>query len=451
MVHSAIERIMEYTYSDEDAKEFYSLAMETVFGELIEENGFEKLRDLEDYFGSDKFWMIYPVALEFFFTNIYGQDEEEWNVIDSFLANPMNGLTKDENAYLKALRPSVMSLYEVTKVEPDKSLTVKDMIRGGSAIKVMEKSLTRYVSRWDCLGARILNMGDHLEFAGGCLSIEPYIAKEMASWLKEMRDAVVANIPIQNTNLSKDYISHYAEVMWASEIAIAWIDQFIESLCQQPPEFRNNENHSISPVTITFPVNKNHSEVSAFFDKHREFDESGQNEWVWLQMQKGSKHKKQSYTIRGQVTLHEDCLVLFTNSRERSVILEDIISKKLADILGKPHREYQNKPAGNVENLLAGFSTTENDNIENELTPEERQEILSKIKDDHYHEWLSMRIPALDGKTPRMAKRTKKGRNQLIALLKDLENNENHIAKAQGIKAYDMTWMWEELGLERSL
>lgn len=43
------------------------------------------------------------------------------------------------------------------------------------------------------------------------------------------------------------------------------------------------------------------------------------------------------------------------------------------------------------------------------------------MKERHYAEWLHDPVPALGGKTPREAAKTKRGHEKLDALLKDLE------------------------------
>ncbi|MDH5723807.1 MAG: hypothetical protein OEY94_10875 [Alphaproteobacteria bacterium] len=451
-MHNAVKKLIDYMYQDNDAMQYHGLAMQTVFGDLAEENGLNDINDLNDFFGSETFWMIYPVMLEFFFTNVYGQNGD-WNIIDSFLTYPKNSLTKDERVYLSALRPSVMSVYEVTAIEPEKSLTVRDMIRGGEPVKIKEKSLTRYVSQWECLGMRILDMGDHLEFAGGVLRLERGVAEELAPWLKEMRDMTVAMFPLHDTSIPREKISHFAEVLWAPEIALAWIECLIESKDRNTPQIHNKEGHAISPVTICFPITKNHGDIAAFFNKHREFQSERSGEWVWLKKERGEKNKKLSYTVRGDIVLHADHLELFVNSRERANILEDIVSKGLVGIIGKPRWKYTDAPSASVKSFLEGLKAREvcSDENEENISQEEMQALIMEMKDDHYHQWLSSRIPALEDKTPRMAKRSKKGQNQLVSLLKDMENHENHQAKAQGMKPYDMTWIWEELGLDRNI
>ncbi len=60
---------------------------------------------------------------------------------------------------------------------------------------------------------------------------------------------------------------------------------------------------------------------------------------------------------------------------------------------------------------------------------------------------MRSRIPALGDRTPRQARRTKAGRQQLIEWLKYLENGETRRAAQKDEKPYDFTWMWQELGL----
>ena len=168
--------------------------------------------------------------LEFFFTNIYGE-YEEWNIIASFLEDTKTEkLTEHDQTFLKSLRRSTMSIYEVVDIEPDKSLTVKDMIRGTDPVRILEKSLTRYISVGNCLGLRVLNMKTHLEAAGGCLRLDRSIAEELAPWLLSMRDMVVSDIKVQDTSMSEDHIIHYTEVLWASEIGIAWMNSIVEKI-----------------------------------------------------------------------------------------------------------------------------------------------------------------------------------------------------------------------------
>jgi len=53
-----------------------------------------------------------------------------------------------------------------------------------------------------------------------------------------------------------------------------------------------------------------------------------------------------------------------------------------------------------------------------------------------------------DNRTPRHAARLKTVRPKLLALLKDFESHSER-QRRSGEVAYDLTWMWAELGLKR--
>ena len=76
------------------------------------------------------------------------------------------------------------------------------------------------------------------------------------------------------------------------------------------------------------------------------------------------------------------------------------------------------------------------------------REVTQRFLDTHYRNWLDDKIPALDGKSPREVARGLEGREQLVALLKELENREARRAIDTGA-SYDARWLWRELGIEQ--
>ncbi len=86
----------------------------------------------------------------------------------------------------------------------------------------------------------------------------------------------------------------------------------------------------------------------------------------------------------------------------------------------------------------------------NDLPPEIAEQAIHSYLDDHYQRALDDPLPILDGKTPRQAVKTKKGRAQVVDWLKLLENTESRRAAGQGHKPYDMAWMWRTLKIEEA-
>jgi hypothetical protein len=66
----------------------------------------------------------------------------------------------------------------------------------------------------------------------------------------------------------------------------------------------------------------------------------------------------------------------------------------------------------------------------------------------HCEKWLKNKIPALNGKTPVQSVKTEEGRRRVIELLKSFENSEEH-KKKKGKPFYDLSWMWDRLGIEK--
>lgn len=85
------------------------------------------------------------------------------------------------------------------------------------------------------------------------------------------------------------------------------------------------------------------------------------------------------------------------------------------------------------------------DDDENLRSPEVLQ-MMADLEDRHYRGWLDESIPALSGRTPREAAKSKAMRARLIALIKDMQASSER-ARLAGRPAYDFSWMWKELDL----
>lgn len=79
---------------------------------------------------------------------------------------------------------------------------------------------------------------------------------------------------------------------------------------------------------------------------------------------------------------------------------------------------------------------------------EVQQQIYSQFMQKHCEKWLNEKIPALDGKTPKQAVQSTDGMRRVAELLKSFENIEAH-NKKDGRPFYDLSWMWDRLGLDR--
>ena len=85
---------------------------------------------------------------------------------------------------------------------------------------------------------------------------------------------------------------------------------------------------------------------------------------------------------------------------------------------------------------------------EDEIPREVRDQVIRQFMENHYRGWPDTKLPGLDGKTPRDAVRTAKGRERVIEILKDIENGEARNRQA-GEPSYDVSRLRAELGLDQ--
>jgi len=150
-------------------------------------------------------------------------------------------------------------------------------------------------------------------------------------------------------------------------------------------------------------------------------------------------------TIRGlgNILVAKERLVLECISAERLEKGKKLLAQQIGPFLRyktdtfqdpwQAVREYRKRP--------------EKDKDKEEIPREVQEGIIKGFLDTHYREWLDTLLPALGGKTPRAAVKTKIGRQQMSDLLQEMENREERGKHTWGY-GYDFSWLWEELGLK---
>jgi hypothetical protein len=74
------------------------------------------------------------------------------NMVDDYLRRRGYREGATAKAYMKAIRHSVMSLYEVSGIEPGQAFLARDLVRGGEPVRVMERSATTQMRPWQRIG-----------------------------------------------------------------------------------------------------------------------------------------------------------------------------------------------------------------------------------------------------------------------------------------------------------
>lgn len=156
-----------------------------------------------------------------------------------------------------------------------------------------------------------------------------------------------------------------------------------------------------------------------------EFDAAGELlriEFPWLK--KGNaKNKSWDNTILGNIKIKEHQLTVEVNSDKRAQQFQKLIKKLL------PGAHYKTSVIESPQAMLAqmqgeGESAQSKQRWEDQEELNNRPEVQEKIAEfmrAHYRKWPAEKLPALNGKTPLQAVKTKDGREMVEALLRDFE------------------------------
>jgi hypothetical protein len=181
--------------------------------------------------------------------------------------------------------------------------------------------------------------------------------------------------------------------------------------------------------------------------------------WNWIatgKRPKGNRKKKQKQgrtqtfvttldngaLVLGAIELKDRSLILSANSKTRAERGRALLLEHLSGLIGQPLVEMQT-----VEQPLASRDTRPSPTPA-DLSPTEQEAIVHATLDKHYRDMLDEPIPMLGNVSPRTAAKTTKGRNNVVAWLKTLENHSAKFAdRKNAVATYDVTWLWTELGI----
>ena len=153
-------------------EEFYGSHLEPVIdGIEIPDDVFELLPD--EIVGAQSVFI-----LENFLTTGFGE-HGELNVIDDYLKRRGWRESVPGRRYLKALRDSTLSLYEIVDVVPGRYVTVRDLIFGGDVVRVDDKFGSKGAAPWDRVAARVVAVHGKNRFTGAVLHFRREVSQRL--------------------------------------------------------------------------------------------------------------------------------------------------------------------------------------------------------------------------------------------------------------------------------
>ncbi len=436
---------------------------------VVEEHLGEACRDfdlepeqLDDAIGRHHYEMVMGCVLEDFFTRRFGA--KGVNVVDDYLDHRGWREPRSGRDYLRTLRDSVMSLYEVVDLTPGRHLVLKDLIRGGESVTVDEHLGSLSGARWDRLGLRVLPVGDRRVLSGTMLHFPHGAAESVQRVLREGAHAMEAKIADQPGDeelkncLRASLLANAAHVLTR-----IYLTHTLETLRQPAPQLVNFDGDEIVFTTVRFPVAlENRAELEQRLNCAQVFERDVHDtpRWTW----KAQAEVKASNTyatretgmtfgsfdehgdrISGHVELQAGELVLRANSVKRAERGKALLTELLGALIGEPQTSTESIESA-IEESRAGKPASSSADA-GRIPLEEKVRILHSYLDQHYRRSLDEPIPMVGDVSPREAVRGGEGREKVVAWLKYLENAEDRRARSTGEPPFDFTWMWQELGI----
>jgi hypothetical protein len=416
-------------------------------------------RTLGDYAGST----LWGAAFE----DLLATDRpDQPNIADDYLRRRGWKESVATREYIAGLRRSVISLYEVSDLVPGESMLLRDLVRGGEPVRVMEKRGSQGLRPWDRIATRVIPLRQHSVISGTLMVFDHQTSEALLASLGRVRRrapreaaALIAELGgtagerLLAAEFTPDRMLAQAAFMFTN----AWLDAGLKQVQgRDRPQLVNAEGDPIAFTLLHFPLlpKVTAAQVRDALVTVPSLRQENAGFWNWLATP-GTKAKavprrpaaesfittmEDGSLVLGTLSLAGRRLTLEANSAARAAQGKALLEPLLAGLVGPPLTEHTD-----LDQMLAEEQPPP---PPSGLTPEQERAAVHQTLDAHYRRVLDEPIPALGGKSPRAAAKTPKGREKVAGWIKSLENHAAHRPPGDPMGSYDVSWMWRELGVE---
>ena len=373
-------------------------------------------------------------------------------IIEGFCDRRLNTLSAEEKRLAESLLKSYSSIYEVQDVREGEGMTIRDVFTG-EEMDVQEVSASYETVQWDLVHVRVYRMDGVCRFGGNGQTIPRMRLEALKAYLD---------------NACLAFEADTGRTGWPAFLKenAFLIGRFFDEVVEEPPVLLTEEKHRIISSRARFTVSDYERARKLLSGEYDFADEeeipSGGVSFSWLKRgpskdwemgpegdEKGivatssivHPSGQLTFTVLGTVNLHPDRLTLECMSRERL----ERGKTRLLDLLRGAIRHRIDE----FEDIHVAMERSEGKGEEAKpLKSEEDRAMLASVMRKYMFAWLDKTLPALGGKTPREAVKTKTGREKVLDLVKDMENKEARKKKA-GEPFIDLDLLRRELGIGR--
>ena len=398
-----------------------SEVLDTEFFGLLEEKDRERLREVAPNYQE----MVHINSCEWLINDAHIETKGERVPVRQLLLGPGGPLLPPASRdWLQRLGERPLSLYEVREVRPDEGMKLADLLRPEEpSVWVNERSASRTLVRLDIFGTRLVRSDNGFVMSGAAY---PFT-----------RDAALA--------CRDEILREMKGVAWDSDLAREVVschitDQWLEGLIVKRPLPTLVDTSTGEPIMLTtdhYRVN-DWQALEALLAAQPDVEGDRKKGWVRFTPLEGEMRRSRvALNPKGNDKLEVFC---------RIVKLADEARQWLEELAGN-FLSYQIREMVDPRSEKAMASAPATPKAE--VPPEIAAQLIHNYMSNFYANWTEEIIPALGNKTPRQALKSKKGRREVIELLKSYEHGEARRVRDQGGKPFDFGFLWERLGLER--
>jgi len=419
------------------------------------------LDGIDDALGGAWAQTLWGCAFEDFLTRRFGPDGE--NPVEAYLRRRGWKERVLARSYMVALQGSAMSLYEASDIVPGSSFQARDLIRGGEPVLVNEHSATQTLQQWDRIAARIVAQGPKTILSGGLLAFTLEGSQSLFAQMQDRYAHIIRGGRRTGPSLAtlEGWAGTDEELQRAAPLFTkVWLfDVLPRALGSTQPTLLNSDGDEIVFHTVTFPLTPNaaREEIVRRLGEHHPLRQETPTFWNWIdpaspRTARSNDARAMTWNITmedgsvvlGNIELKEHTISLSVTSAARAERGKAMLSARLTDLIGPPLTKIQT-----VEQMRAAPRTARKPPAA-DIPPEVRNELVYAMLDKQYRAILDEPVPMLGDVSPRAAARSAKGRRNLAAWLKYLENRSRSVPDQDNPMAtYDFTWLWRELNIER--
>jgi hypothetical protein len=291
---------------------------------------------------------------------------------------------------------------------------------------VKEKLGTRSLRRWDIFAARIYFMDDVYIIGGNMF---PYPLREKEAILRTFKSLHKDYVKVCPGGTLRDVLK-----LNGQRFNYIWRD-----LVENPPrlELRDKNGDPFVLSTARFEIRDRDAAVSRL-GKIEDMDEEEDGVYHWLDEETGDEPR----SVLGTIRIKHDSLTLESLSRQRLERGKALLLARLGDSIAHKADTFQD-PWQAIKAL-----PPKSRRMKSGVPRDVEQKLYNEHMRKHYEKWVREAIPALNGKTPLEAVKTRAGKTKVLNLLKQLENSEER-RKADGEVSFDTAWLWKLLGFKK--